>query len=62
MLSEEKLDENGVWCPINAKGLLDPYISETINSQWYVTHIMTPLLNTYPVRIELPYGVFMMIE
>jgi hypothetical protein len=33
MLSEEKLDENGVWCPINAKGLLDPYISETINSQ-----------------------------
>jgi len=33
MLSEEKLDENGVWCAINAKGLLDPYISETINSQ-----------------------------
>jgi len=33
MLTEEKLDENGVWCAINAKGLLDPYISETINSE-----------------------------
>jgi hypothetical protein len=43
--AEEKLDKNGMWCATDAKGLLDPYITETMNSQ-YVTHILTPLLNT----------------
>jgi hypothetical protein len=33
VLTEEELDKTGVWFAINAKRLLNPYISETINSQ-----------------------------
>ena len=35
-----------VCCAMNATGIIGPLFLETINSSWYVTHILKPLLNT----------------